>query len=182
MYYYQTQKVKKTEPGLIFDSSFVVEGTGIFDSIISAISSNVIKDVAKNVTTKALTEVGNRGSQKIIEKVFEKKQPKKEPEVDSPSGRQERTFGPRPSVERSSFTFGGQPSADSSVGRQPLADKQEEYYENMIKNYPLKSRKGRGLGLSEESINILNKYLPRPSGDSSVGRQPSADSLRLTRR
>ena len=89
MYYYQ--KVKK--------------GSGIFDSIISA----VMKDVA----TKALTEVGNRGTQKVIDKVFEKKK-----------------------------------------------EDEEDYYKNMIKNYPLKSRKGKGL--TEESINILNKHLNSP--------------------
>ena len=93
MYYYQKNK----------------KGSGIFDSIINAVSSNIVKDVA----TKALTEVGNRGSQKVIDKVFSPK-PKKE-------------------------------------------DNEEDHYKNMIKNYPLKSRKGKGL--TEESINILNKHL-----------------------
>jgi hypothetical protein len=43
-------------------------GSGILDSIISAVTSNTMKNVATEVGKKAMTEVGN----KVIDKVMKK--------------------------------------------------------------------------------------------------------------
>ena len=45
-------------------------GSGILDSIISAVTSNTMKNVATEVGKKAMTEVGNRAAQKAIDKVI----------------------------------------------------------------------------------------------------------------
>lgn len=47
-------------------------GSGILDSIISAVTSNTMKNVATEVGKKAMTEVGNRAAQKAIDKVIPK--------------------------------------------------------------------------------------------------------------
>ena len=45
-------------------------GSGILDSILSAVTSNTMKNVATEVGKKAMTEVGNRAAQKVIDKVI----------------------------------------------------------------------------------------------------------------
>ena len=45
-------------------------GSGILDSIISAVTSNTAKNIATEVGKKAMTEAGNRAAQKVINKVL----------------------------------------------------------------------------------------------------------------
>ena len=45
-------------------------GSGILDSIISAVTSNTMKNVATEVGKKAMTEVGNRAAQRVVDKVI----------------------------------------------------------------------------------------------------------------
>jgi len=45
-------------------------GSGILDSIISAVTSDTMKNVATEVGKKAMTEAGNRAAQKVINKVI----------------------------------------------------------------------------------------------------------------
>ena len=45
-------------------------GSGLLDSIISAVASNTMKEVATEVGKKAATEIGNRATQKVIDKII----------------------------------------------------------------------------------------------------------------
>ena len=45
-------------------------GSGLLDSVISAVTSNTMKEVASEVGKKAATEIGNRAAQKVIDKVI----------------------------------------------------------------------------------------------------------------
>jgi len=47
-----------------------MNGAGLVDSLIGAVTSQVFKDAAKEVTAKAIKEIGNRGAEKVIDKIL----------------------------------------------------------------------------------------------------------------
>ena len=51
-----------------FQRKYQYGGSGLLDSLFSAVTSNAAKEVAK----KAVTEVGNRTTKKVIDKVIPK--------------------------------------------------------------------------------------------------------------
>ena len=55
-----------------FQRTYQYGGSGLLDSVISALTSNAMKQIATEVGKKAATEIGNRATQKIIDKVLPK--------------------------------------------------------------------------------------------------------------
>ena len=55
-----------------FQRKYQYGGSGLSDTIMSAVTSNAAKEIATNVGKKAVTEVGNRTTKKVIDKVIPK--------------------------------------------------------------------------------------------------------------
>ena len=48
------------------------KGSGIMDSLISAVTSDTMKKVGEEVSKKAMTEIGNRAAEKVVDKIIPK--------------------------------------------------------------------------------------------------------------
>ena len=55
-----------------FQRKYQYGGSGLLDTLMSAVTSNAAKEIATNVGKKAITEVGNRTTKKVIDKVIPK--------------------------------------------------------------------------------------------------------------
>ena len=58
------------------------QGSGLMDSLISAVTSNTMKKVGEEVGKKAMTEIGNRAAEKVVDKIMPKNKHKLEKYLD----------------------------------------------------------------------------------------------------